>query len=302
LTPVTTSYDYGAPLDESGRTTDIYDALKETISAWVGPSENLPVLKAQVPLVTVAPINLTPTTALFNALPKPVRATSPINMEGLGQAYGFTLYRHTVGSAIDGVLVTGDAPRDRILVYVNEERVGVIDNSYAYPSTVTLSLKSNDVLDILVENMGRVNYGPRIPDQRKGIVGNVTVGGTVLSEWEMFPLSLDTPLSAGSSKVNVTDLAHSGPIFYSGSFDVATVGDTFLSLPGWTKGVVWVNGENLGRYWVVGPQQTLYLPGCYLQKSKNTITVLALEPSEEQGPVQGITTRNWGNNPDPDLP
>ena len=299
LTPVTTSYDYGAPLDESGRTTDIYNALKETITAWTG-SENLPSLAAQVPPVKVAPIALKPTTSIFNALPKPVRATTPMNMEALGQSYGYTLYRHTVGSAVDGVLAPGDAPRDRVIVYVNEKRVGVIDNSYEYPSTVTLSLKSNDVLDILVENQGRVNYGPRIPDQRKGIIGNVTVGGTVLSEWEMFPLGFDQPPSS-SEKVDVSDLAHSGPIFYSGTFDVDSVGDTFLELPGWTKGVVWVNGENLGRYWIVGPQQTLYLPGCYLQKTKNKITVLALEPSDMQGVVQGITTRNWGNNPDPDL-
>lgn len=164
-----------------------------------------------------------------------------------------------------------------------------------------MSLKSDDVLDILVENMGRVNYGPRIPDQRKGIVGNVTVGGPVLSEWEMFPLSLNEPPTS-SATVDVSDLATSGPIFYSGTFDVDTVGDTFLQLSGWTKGVVWVNGENLGRYCIVGPQQTLYLPGCYLQKTKNTITILALEPSEKQGAVQEITTRNWGNNPDPNLP
>jgi beta-galactosidase GanA len=300
LTPVTTSYDYGAPLDESGRTTDVYDALKQTISSFVG-ADNIPSPAAQAPPVTVAPISLSPATALFDALPKPISALAPTNMEALGQSYGFILYRHTVKSAINGVLATGDAPRDRILVYVNQKRVGVIDNSYEYPSIVTLSLKDNDVLDILIENMGRVNYGPRIPDQRKGIVGNVTIGGTILSEWEMFPLSLEQPPSSDGN-VDVEDPAQSGPIFYSGSFDVATVGDTFLELSGWTKGVVWVNGVNLGRYWIVGPQQTLYLPGCYLQEKKNTITVLALEPSASQGAVQGITTRNWGNNPDPDLP
>jgi beta-galactosidase GanA len=301
LTPVITSYDYGAPLDESGRTTDVYDALKQTISDWVGPSQKLPALGAQAPLVTIAPITLKPTTALFNALPKAVRATAPKNMEALGQSYGFTLYRHNVGSAINGVFAPGDVPRDRVIVYVNQKRVGVIDNSYAYPATVTLSLKSNDVLDILVENMGRVNYGPRIPDQRKGVVGNITVGGSVMSEWEMFPLPFNSPPTS-TGKVDTSDLATSGPIFYTGTFDVDSVGDTFLELPGWTKGAVWVNGENLGRYWTVGPQQTLYLPGPYLQKSKNTITVLALEPSDQQGAVQGIKTRNWGNNPDPDLP
>lgn len=300
LTPVITSYDYGAPLDESGRTNDIYDAIKQTISSFVKTDE-LPALPAQPPLIEVAPISLSPSATLFESLPEAFGATAPVNMEALGQAVGFTLYRHTIQSAVDGILKTGDAPRDRILVYVNQSRVGIIDNIYEYPASVKLSLQQNDVLDILVENQGRVNYGPRIPDQRKGIVGNVTVGETVLSDWEMFPLSLEQPPSA-QQNVQVTDYPQAGPVFYSGSFDVDTVGDTFLELPGWIKGVVWVNGVNLGRYWIIGPQQTLYLPGCWLEEKNNSITVLALEPSAGQGSVQGITTRNWRSNPDPDLP
>jgi hypothetical protein len=167
---------------------------------------------------------------------------------------------------------------------------------------VTLALQPNDVLDILVENMGRVNYGSRIPDQRKGIVGNVTVGGSTLMEWEIFPLSMEEPPTP-QARLDVKDPAvGSGPVFYSGSFDVDILGDTFLELPGWTKGVVWVNGINLGRYWIVGPQQTLYLPGCYLKNRNNDITVLALEPNANQGAIRGIQTRNWGNSPDPDAP
>jgi hypothetical protein len=149
--------------------------------------------------------------------------------------------------------------------------------------------------------MGRVNYGPIIPDQRKGIVGNVTVGGTILLDWEMFPLNMQEPPSGGKA-CEVEDPASSGPVFYSGTFDVEEIGDTFLELLGWTKGIVWVNGDNLGRYWTVGPQQTLYLPGCYLKSEKNEITVLALEPSEDQSTMRGIKSRNWGNNPDPDAP
>lgn len=149
--------------------------------------------------------------------------------------------------------------------------------------------------------MGRVNYGPRIPDQRKGIVSNVTVGGSILLDWEMFPLSMQEPPNAEGS-CEIKNTASPGPVFYSGSFDVEEIGDTFLELSGWTKGVVWVNGENIGRYWTVGPQQTLYLPGCYLKSVGNEITVLALEPSGNQSTVRGIMTRNWGNNPDPDAP
>ncbi|KAJ5605163.1 hypothetical protein N7510_010317 [Penicillium lagena] len=302
LEPVITSYDYGAPLDESGRTNDIYFAVRKTISSHVG-EDSIPPVPKNKPLVTIPDIKLTPEVTMFDSLPKPVSKKYPVNMEAVGQAYGMILYRHVVTSTVNGTLKTGDAPRDRVLVYVNGRRAGVIDSTYAAPSTVNLALKPHDVLDILIENMGRVNYGSLIVDQRKGIVGNVTVGSSLLSNWEIYSLPLNEPPSGSSYNAKTTHLStSSGPVFFTGSFDVDTVGDTFLELPGWTKGVVWVNGVNLGRYWIVGPQQTLYLPGIYLRKNQNKITVLALEPTGNEGPVRGITTRNWGNNPDPDAP
>ena len=300
LEPITTSYDYGAPLDESGRTNEIYHAVRQTIGAHVG-MDQIPDLVAEKPLIEISPITVKPSVNLFDALPKPILKSSPVNMEAVGQSYGFILYRHVASGAINGTLKTGDAPRDRVLVYVNGKRVGVIDNTYEVPNTVNLSLKKHDVLDLLIENMGRVNFGAEIIDQRKGIVGNVTVSGTVLSNWELYPLPLTSPPTASSGSATPAPSAGSGPVFYTGSFNVDEVGDTYLELPGWTKGVVWVNGVNLGRYWTVGPQQTLYLPGVYLTKSKNSITVLALEPNGDEGSIQGIKTRNWGNNPDPDL-
>ncbi|KAJ5273416.1 hypothetical protein N7478_008541 [Penicillium angulare] len=298
LEPITTSYDYGAPLDESGRTNEIYHAIRQTISSHVG-KKNVPDLVSEEPLIEIPAITLKPSVSLFDALPEPIQKTAPVNMEAVGQSYGFILYRHVTTASMNGTLKTGDAPRDRVLVYVNGERVGVIDNTYEVPNAVQLSLKKHDVVDLLIENMGRVNYGSQIVDQRKGIVGNVTISGTVVSNWEVYPLPLVSPPSASENAPNPS--ANSSPIFYSGSFDVKEVGDTYLELSGWTKGVVWVNGVNLGRYWTVGPQQSLYLPGVYLRESGNNITVLALEPTGNEGSVQGVTTRKWGNNPDPDL-
>jgi beta-galactosidase GanA len=299
LQPITTSYDYGSPLDESGRTNEIYTALRETIGNHVGEN-SIPDTVKEEPLITIPKIELKPAVSLFDSLPKPITRKAPVNMEALGQSTGLTLYRHIITSPVNGTLFPGDAPRDRVLVYVNGKRVGVIDSTYEEPSTVHLALKKSDVLDLLIENLGRVNYGPRIIDQRKGIVGNVTVGADVLSNWQMYPLPLETPPTASTTHLKLS--SGSGPTFFTANFDVDTIGDTYLELPGWTKGVVWVNGVNLGRYWIVGPQQTLYLPGCYLQKSGNSITVLALEPTGDEGSVRGITTRNWGNNPDPDAP
>lgn len=302
LEPIITSYDYGAPLDESGRSNDIYDAIRRTIGSYVG-IDTIPPAPVDKPLIEIPPIQLTPSVSLFDSLPGPVRKRYPVNMEALGQSTGSTLYRHAVDSSMNGTLQPGDTPRDRVLVYVNGHRVGVIDNTYAAPSTVSLNLKKYDILDLLIENMGRVNYGPRIIDQRKGIVGNVTVGEDILSNWEIYPIPLSMPPSPASSSTKTPQpSAGSGPVFYTGNFDVDTVGDTFLELPGWTKGVVWVNGVNLGRYWIVGPQQSLYLPGVYLKETGNRIDVLALEPTGDEGAVSGITSRKWGNHPDPDAP
>jgi hypothetical protein len=305
LTPVITSYDYGAPLTESGGITDIYLALRGLIVEFLGNGSVPAMPKNETPM-TIPEIEMKPVVKLFDVLPAPVIAEYPTNMEKLGQSHGFTLYRHKVTTSAKGVLVPGDHPRDRVLVYVNQTRVGVIDSIYEAPAKVNVDLKEGDVLDILVENMGRVNYGPRIPDQKKGIVGNVTIGKSIIKGWEMYILPLESPSASSSMaalNLPTTSFSTSGPIFYAGTFDIqGEILDTFLHLANWTKGVVWVNGENLGRYWVVGPQQTLYLPGCYLKEKGNEILVLNLKPSVGMGAVKGVVDRLWGNRPDPDAP
>ncbi|KAI1273923.1 glycosyl hydrolases family 35-domain-containing protein [Xylaria sp. FL0933] len=300
--PVTTSYDYGAPLDESGRPNDIYHALRQTITSLVSGVPDVPSLPA---VVGTDPITMTPYTSLFDQLPSATSAQFPTNMEELGQATGYILYRYTAEKDINGDLKIGDGPRDRALIYVNKQRVGLIDGTYVGPHVVSnLSLKANDQLDILVENLGRINFGGLIPDQRKGIVGNVTIGDTVLTGFDQFTLPCDTPFDFSDSSPLESVSPSDPPVWYGGSFDMGTddPSDTFLSLPGWVKGVVYVNGWNLGRYWTVGPQQQLYLPGVYLKNSNNTVAVLNLEPTGKEGTVQGIATRSWGNNPDPDAP
>ena len=300
LTADTTSYDYGAPLDESGHVTPLYHGIRQTIFSYL--NESLPPIPEQNALIDVPSFTLTPSVAMFDDLPAPVHMKHPVNMEALQQSYGFILYRTNLKTAVSGSIQPGDYPRDRVLVYVNGERAGVMDYSYGNNSVVTLKLKKHDVLDLLVENMGRICFGcPTIFDQRKGIVGNVTVGGTVLMDWEIYSLPLNEPPSSGSSHSSVSTDTSSPPIFYKASFSLSSVGDTFFELPEWIKGIVWVNGVNLGRYWIVGPQQSLYLPGCYMRSGANDVTVLALEPNGANT-ARGVRNRTWGNHPDPDAP
>lgn len=299
MTPVTTSYDYGALLDESGGVTPMYKKVRELLVSKYVDESTLPEIPETEPLIDIPEIELKPALPLFDTLPNPTVKKSPVNMEALDQSYGYTLYRHDVQEAVKGALQPGDRPRDRVLVYVNDARVGVIDAIYEDPNVVNLDLKAGDVLDLLVENLGRTNYGHEMVDQVKGIVGDVTVGGNTLSEWESYPLGLET-LPDLQNKSAPAPSEDDPPLFYTGSFTVDKLGDTFIQLEDWTKGVVWVNDINIGRFWIIGSQQSLYVPHCYLKEGENSIAVLALEPTPDQGPVTGSSERVWANNPDPD--
>lgn len=310
---VTSSYDYGAPLDESGRPTEVYHKLRDMISKYV-PAGSIPDIPQAPNLAEVQEFSLEPVLTLFetrSAQPDK-QSAQPVTMESLGQSYGFILYEHRVAKAASGVLAPGDGPRDRVIVYVNGARVGVIDRTYVTPGSVQVSLKEGDLVQLLVENVGRIDYSYKLKEQQKGIVGNVTVGqGGVLEGWSTYSLPLSTLPSglSGGNKVSPTDKGP--PVFYTGSFKLPSgaksdlSGDTFLALPKGVKGQVWVNGINLGRYWTVGPQQSLYLPGCYIKDHgySNDVVVLELEPhADTQLTGKGIATREWGNNPDPDAP
>jgi beta-galactosidase GanA len=299
--PVTTSYDYGAPLDESGRPNDIYTAVRETIMKYV---DGVPDVPSKPAMVGTSPITMTPYIDIFDTLPPATTSQSPINMEQLGQSTGFILYRYKSAQSISGTLKLGDGPRDRALIYVNGARVGVIDATYQTPQVVNLTLAAHDQLDILIENLGRINFGNLIPDQRKGIVGDVSIGRTVIQGFNHYTLPCDKPYPIPSQPSKITISTTQSPLWYSGTFDMGsdTPSDTYLELPGWVKGVVYVNGYNLGRYWTIGPQQSLYVPGVYLKRSGNVVNVLNLEPTGKESPVQGVATRSWGNNPDPDAP
>ena len=299
--PVTTSYDYGAPLDESGRPNELYDIVRSTITGLVSGVPDVP---SKAAMISTPQITMKPYLSMFDRLQSnPSFSNSPQNMEQLGQSTGYILYRYIANSSVSsGQLKVGDMPRDRVIVYVNNKRVGVIDGIYESPQVIKLGLSQNDQLDLLVENLGRVNFGGMIPDQRKGIIDDVYIGNTVLHGWNQFNIHCDYPPDAANSTAPTSISSSNSPIWYQGTFDLDDPEDTWLSLPGWTKGVAYINGVNLGRYWTIGPQQSLYMPGVYMGTTGNVLSILNLEPIGNEGPVQGISNRTWGNNADPDLP
>ncbi|KAI1110543.1 family 35 glycoside hydrolase [Nemania sp. NC0429] len=316
----TTSYDYGSPLDESGRTNELYFTLRDAIAKYV-PEGTIPEPPANLPRLEIPEFELTPLVGLFDILGNGTSNETPLTMEQLGQAYGFILYEHIAGAKQSGALQPGDRARDRVIIYINGVRKGVIDSTYTQPAQVLVSLQPGDKLQLLVENLGRVDYWSResgtivaLEDPWKGIRGNVTIGSDVLLGWTIHPLPLEAPPSAPSKsqatrRKAASVASGSPPVFYRATFDTGRDGDTdpaqldtFLTVPGGIKGNVWVNGFNLGRYWVVGPQQSLYLPGTLLRPAGNEVVVLELEPGPgaETLTVFGAAEREWGNYADPD--
>jgi hypothetical protein len=314
----TTSYDYAAPLDESGRTTALFHTLRNSIQKYV-PHGSIPKIPDNLPRGSIAEFSLAPGASLFDHLGQKTSTDFPLTMEAVGQSYGFILYEHTATEQIRGVVRPGDRPRDRVIVYVNRVRQGIIDSQYQNPPNIGVSLDRGDKLQLLVENLGRVDYHSResihrnyLQDPYKGIFGNVTVGDRVLRNWNMYPLPMEN-VSFAEQNSYPNDLVKVGvpPVLYRGTFlgekpknssDPALL-DTFLAVPNGLRGVVWVNGFNLGRFWFVGPQQSLYLPGTIIKPGQqNKVVVLELEPGIRNGSMVavGMAERTWKNNPDVD--
>lgn len=273
--PVTTSYDYDSPIDEAGRITPKYDALRKVIAAHLPKGETLPKPPASSPTIATARVELREAVSLLDALPTlsphPRTTVTPQGMETFGQNYGLILYRKRLENDAKGQLDLNDV-RDYATVLADGRAIGTLDrrkNEHALP----VDLHKDTTLDLVVENMGRINIGPGMEDDYKGITFSVQAGGDDLTGWATYPLPLGD-LSGLSFKAGVSP---TGPAFWHGTLDVPRVAGTFLDMRGWHKGNVWINGHHLGRFWEIGPQQSLYVPPSWLHKGGNDVIVLEMQ-------------------------
>ncbi len=285
IQPDLTSYDYDAPISEAGWATPKYEALRNLMKQYV--KYPVPEVPARIPVISIPSIKLTNTVNLFDLIEseQPVENDTLMTFEDMNQGYGYMLYRRHFNQPISGVMkVPGIA--DFGVVYVNGEKVGEL-NRLTGKDSLEVNIPFNATLDILVENFGRINYGARISDNLKGIVKPITINDNeITGNWQMFGLPMDSqPVMPKIRSPYVKGL----PTLYFGNFEVDKVGDTFLDMEKWGKGIVFVNGINLGRYWKVGPQQTLYLPGCFLKKGTNTIVVFEQLNDEKKEELSGVT-------------
>jgi beta-galactosidase len=299
--PDITSYDYSAPISEQGMATPKYMKYRDIIAGYLpAPLPDIPDAIATLGCTGIDALMPTVYASIWDNLPTALpceQSVDPQSFESYGQAFGFVLYRKQLPEYASGVLDISGV-HDYATVFVGEHYVGGVSRTqipqeYAQPLHVRhraplalpLALPEDRAnpggpvsLEILVEGMGRVNYGSAIVD-RKGLLGPVRISNadgsfSMLKRWEVFLLPMDDTFIANLEE-RCTNPLKPG-LFFRASLQLDKIGDTWLDMSNWTKGVVWVNGHNLGRYWHIGPQRRLYCPAPWLAQGDNEVLIFDL--------------------------
>lgn len=294
--PDVTSYDYDAPISESGQITPKYRQLRKTLAKYMYGEKQARV-PATIKSMPVSEFRLTEYAPLFDNLPHGKTDRDIRTMEEYDQGYGSILYRTELPELKTKTLLTVNEVHDFAQIFVDGRYIGKLDRRNGEKKLMLPPCKKGAVLDILVEAMGRINFGRAIKDF-KGITDKVTITEERgshsfvcdLKNWTVFNIE-DTPEyynSVAFRPIAEAKKDNDGRLprgIYRGKFNVTKTHDTFLNFETWGKGLVFVNGHPLGRIWEIGPQQTLYMPGCWLKKGENEIVVLDIvgprEPKAE---------------------
>ena len=267
--PDVTSYDYDAPINEQGQPTQKYFALRNIIGSYLPKNKKLPEVPEPIATIRIPEIRMEAFASVWDNLPIPIQLVQPKPFEALNQNQGYMVYRTRLIGHKSGKLTVTEL-HDYATVFLNGKYIGKMDrregiNTIEIPETK----EKVPVLEILVEGMGHINFAQHIID-RKGITDRVTLNGMTLMNWNVFKLPMDDKFILNIKPS--TNIDKEG-IFFKGKFNIDKVADTYINMSNYIKGVVWVNGNNLGRYWNIGPQFRLYCPAIWLKKGENTIVV-----------------------------
>ena len=313
--PDVTSYDYDAPINEYGQATPKFWELRKMMEKYNDGKKMPAVPKAPMPIITIPKFELTEFAPILSAMTEPVKGTLK-TFEEMDMGWGTMMYSTRLPEITSQSVLTGEF-HDFAQVFIDRKYIGKIDRVKNEKSLTIPAVKKGAELIIIVEGMGRINFGRAIKDF-KGIVGSVTLS-TETDEAEVvltpknwtnvaIPDDYETAVKALDMVKGVNDQVASGkvkgcvpalaftqgyegskkladimkPGYHRGYFNLKKVGDTFLNFETWGKGQVWVNGHAMGRIWSIGPQQTLYVPGCWLKKGKNEIIVLDIVGPKER--------------------
>lgn len=278
-----TSYDYDALLTEAGDLTEKYHLVKDILKKYehkIKKHKNHKYFSLkESKKINYGDVEFTEYGTFkenLDLISRHYTSPYPLTMEELDQDYGFILYKTTIKGKLEALKLNLQEVRDRALIYLNGEYQGVIDRNNK--QEILLSADGPEsTLEILVENMARINYGPLLKDP-KGITEGVRIGNQFLFNWDIYTIPLKDIENIKYGNGNREEY----PTFYRGSFEVKEVGDTYLDFEGWEKGVVFINGFNLGRYWKAGPQKRLYLPAPLLKEGTNEIVVFELHKDNKK--------------------
>ena len=304
LTPDTTSYDYDAPLSEDGQLTKKYFALREIIKNAKGDDFIKTVeLSTRIERKAFGKICWQESADLFENLEiisSAKKSVNPLSMEKCGQAYGYILYRTKMQEDLPAKEIVFKKCADRIIAFSDENKVftafdreicseqhGIWPLTFKEGKNWKIKSSKGARLDFLVENMGRVNFGHKLEEQKKGISEDILINSHCHYGWEIFNLPLDeNQIRLLCEKGSWGKETGENPAFFKFDFDAdmedGIYTDCYLDFSGWGKGVAFVNGFNIGRFWEKGPQKRLYIPGPLLHKGKNTIILFETEGKRGQ--------------------
>jgi beta-galactosidase len=281
--PHVTSYDYDAPITEQGQATPKFMALRTLI----GKYKQVGAIPEPIKAISIPSFSMKPSASIWDLLPKPIALPQPKPFESLGLDHGFVLYRTRLVGHKSGSLTVHDL-HDYATVFIDGKYVGSLDRRAGKMSLrLPEATSALPELDILVEGMGHMNFAEFLID-RKGITDRVTLDGMTLMDWQAFTLPMDESWVMAAPSRPKEDSDRPGK-FFKGIFSLESPSDTYLDLSGFEKGLVWVNGHNLGRFWKIGPQQRLYCPAPWLKKGENRVVVFDLHKVTE-GSIAGFAT------------
>lgn len=283
--PDVTSYDYDAPINEYGLPTEKYYKLREVMQKYA--DGKLPAVpKPAAGIIDVPELALTEYASLACGIDSTATSSRPLTFEDMDMGWGTMVYTTALPEVPVQSVLYLDGAHDFAQVFIDGKYVGKTDRVRNETAVAMPPLKKGSLMTVVVEGMGRINFGRAIKDF-KGLTGDVTLRATVdgdevtwnLRDWTMqtVPDGYDDALRALAAKpllASTVGVGREGAGYYRGYFNLKKTGDTFINMETWGKGQVYVNGHTVGRFWSIGPQQTLYVPGCWLKKGKNEVIVL----------------------------
>ena len=288
--PDVTSYDYDALLSECGDITQKYHAVRNVVKKYV--EHELPEIPPNRPKKSYGKVEFTEAGGIFDNLERlssPIHSEVPKCMESYGQGYGYIAYRTRLNRDYKDATLEFESLGDRAQIYINKKLIGII---YINDKELKINFtaKQGDILTVLCENMGRTNFGPKM-SRKKGIAGKCLLNGKIHFNWDVYSL----PMENLDKVLYSEEIPEESSVFYRGKFEVDKPYDTFLNTENFTKGFITINGFNLGRFWDIGPQKTLYVPASVLKCGENEIVLFESDGRKGKKEVLFQDRPNLGN-------